>query len=174
MNLVYRSVLLLILTTDLNISFSLNEKCFQHRLKSTIAFDRLGVNRGLMGDKIRAVKRNSEVSNHLNLKEWIGLNAKNIVSSLAISYLLLNKSWDPIYFVLCGLLNGGLAKLLKSVLKQPRPFRSRIQGYGMPSSHAQVIFYFLTVISLYCLNLEQKIIAIPPLGLLYYFSFAAT
>jgi hypothetical protein len=46
------------------------------------------------------------------------------------------------------LLNALTSKIIKRVVRQPRPPTSKKGGYGMPSSHAHLLFYFLTISSL--------------------------
>ncbi|CAO3648872.1 unnamed protein product [Cunninghamella blakesleeana] len=46
------------------------------------------------------------------------------------------------YFVVGSCITAILAKLLKRSIKQPRPYGQK--GYGMPSTHSQVIMYFAT------------------------------
>ena len=47
-----------------------------------------------------------------------------------------------------SLLNAALGKVLKLFLSQPRPDGSRRPSYGMPSSHANSLFFFATFLSL--------------------------
>ncbi|CAO3654141.1 unnamed protein product [Cunninghamella echinulata] len=46
------------------------------------------------------------------------------------------------YFVTGSCFTAFIAKALKRYLKQPRPYGQK--GYGMPSTHSQVIMYFAT------------------------------
>lgn len=77
----------------------------------------------------------------------IGMSAKLIVSSTAAVSVLLSESWTPLYYISGALCNALLNKVIKRVLRQPRPAASKKGGYGMPSSHAYLLFYFLTVVS---------------------------
>ena len=45
-----------------------------------------------------------------------------------------------------GIANALLSKILKNIVKQPRPATASLTEYGMPSSHTQSLFYFSTVI----------------------------
>ena len=75
-----------------------------------------------------------------------GVSSKFIVSSLAAIVLLWTDSWAPLFYILAAITNGLLSKVIKKTLKQPRPLQSVKGGYGMPSSHAQSFFFFLTVL----------------------------
>jgi dolichyldiphosphatase len=46
-----------------------------------------------------------------------------------------------------ALLNAALAKVLKQLLALPRPKRSRKDSFGMPSSHANSLFFFVSFLS---------------------------
>ena len=52
------------------------------------------------------------------------------------------------YYIGGSVLNSILGKILKSNLKIPRPIGSKKSGYGMPSSHAQAFFFFLTILTI--------------------------
>jgi membrane-associated phospholipid phosphatase len=83
-----------------------------------------------------------------NLTQNIGKSAKYIVSLIAAFFIIFNESWIPMYYILCGVVNSTLSKILKHIFKQPRPIKSVKKGYGLPSSHAQSIFYFATIVSI--------------------------
>ena len=89
-----------------------------------------------------------ESSKSLSFLTFIGASAKNTVSSIAMVVVLLSSSWSPLFFIIMGVFNAILSKVLKNIIKQPRPLSSAKPGYGMPSSHAQSLFYFSTVLSL--------------------------
>jgi membrane-associated phospholipid phosphatase len=42
--------------------------------------------------------------------------------------------------------NAVLSKILKKLIREPRPAGSPKKDHGMPSSHAQSIYYFATVL----------------------------
>jgi hypothetical protein len=76
----------------------------------------------------------------------IGASSKFVVSSLAAVVLFSTESWASMYYILAAVGNGVLSKVVKNALKMPRPAGSGKRGYGMPSSHAQSFFFFLTVL----------------------------
>eukprot|EP01038_Epipyxis_sp_PR26KG_P013657 gene13657-18329_t len=78
----------------------------------------------------------------------IGKSAKYIVAGTAAIVMLQSDSWIPVSYVIAGCLNALLSKLAKAILKQPRPVGANKTGYGMPSSHAQSIFFFSFIISI--------------------------
>lgn len=47
-----------------------------------------------------------------------------------------------------ALLCAVLSDVLKAIIKEPRPEGSYKDGYGMPSNHTQLTFYYITVILL--------------------------
>ena len=75
----------------------------------------------------------------------MGKSAKLAVSSTAGLAVLSSPSWLPLYYITGALLNALLSKIIKRVVRQPRPPTSKKGGYGMPSSHAHLLFYFLTI-----------------------------
>ena len=91
------------------------------------------------------IKDNINKSNVIN---FIGESAKIIVSSTAgIILLSQSTSWKPLYYITGAVINAICSKLLKNIFKMPRPNESNKDGYGMPSSHAQSLFYFLSILS---------------------------
>ena len=76
---------------------------------------------------------------------FVGKSAKLLVSSSAGLSVLLSSSWLPLYYIFGALLNALLGKIIKRIVRQPRPPTSKKGGYGMPSSHAHLLFYFLTI-----------------------------
>ena len=85
-------------------------------------------------------------SKRLSVFNALGGSSKFFVSFLAAIILLLTDSWAPLYYIVAAVSNGILSKVIKKSLKQPRPLQSDKGGYGMPSSHAQSFFFFLTVL----------------------------
>ena len=77
----------------------------------------------------------------------VGKSAKPAVSGTAGLFVLLSDGWGPLYIIICALLNAALSKAIKKVLRSPRPTGSPKGGYGMPSSHAQTLFYFFTYLT---------------------------
>lgn len=82
----------------------------------------------------------------LNAYDILGSSSKNVVSITAAVILLLSKTPAPLYYIVGSILNAMLSKILKVIFKQPRPPPNLSADYGMPSSHSQVLFYFLSVI----------------------------
>lgn len=78
----------------------------------------------------------------------IGKSAKLLVSSTAALAVLCSDSWTPLYYITGALCNALMSKAIKRVVRQPRPAASKKGGYGMPSSHAYLLFYFFTVAAL--------------------------
>mmetsp|Transcript_29620 Transcript_29620/g.28350 ORF Transcript_29620/g.28350 Transcript_29620/m.28350 type:complete len:284 (+) Transcript_29620:92-943(+) len=78
----------------------------------------------------------------------IGESSKLVVAGIATFVLYTNNSWLPLYYILMSILNGVLSKVLKDIIKEPRPPQSSKEGYGMPSSHTQAFFFFFAVISM--------------------------
>lgn len=73
-------------------------------------------------------------------------NVKLIVSFLVAGVLLCSPAPSVLYYAIGSVLNGLLSILIKRALQCPRPVGSRKMGYGMPSSHAQSLFYFTTLL----------------------------
>lgn len=82
------------------------------------------------------------------LYEFIGRTTKTVVVATAALSMIVTKSWLPVYYVACGVVNAIFSKVLKLVFKQSRPpgGAKSLTEYGMPSSHAQSLFYFTTII----------------------------
>jgi PAP2 superfamily len=78
----------------------------------------------------------------------VGLSSKFFVSGIATIVLYLTDSWVPLYYIFASVINGVISKVLKMIIRQPRPIKSGKDGYGMPSSHTQAFFFFLTVVAL--------------------------
>lgn len=76
----------------------------------------------------------------------VGVTAKYVVSGIAAGSLLLNQSPLPLYYTVCALLNSLFGKVMKRIIKDPRPAKSPKPGYGMPSSHTTAISYFSYVV----------------------------
>lgn len=74
--------------------------------------------------------------------------------------ILSRPDWLPVYVVSGGVLNGVLSKAIKRVVRQPRPAGSRRPGNGMPSSHAQTLFFLSTTLVLLAADRRT---AVPPL-----------
>jgi dolichyldiphosphatase len=78
------------------------------------------------------------------------LRTRFLVSGATLAVLVTRPEPAVVLFVAGALLNALLGKLLKRALAQPRPPRSADAGltdYGMPSSHAQSLFFFAAFLS---------------------------
>lgn len=62
----------------------------------------------------------------------IGISAKYVVTGIATYFVVFTKSWLPMYFVLGGILNSILSKVLKGIIRQPRPPDSLQKGNSTP------------------------------------------
>lgn len=80
------------------------------------------------------------------LQNTIGMSAKYFVVAMVCLFIWASDSILPIYYTMAGVANSILSKILKTIIKQPRPKHSPKGGNGMPSSHAQSISYFATVL----------------------------
>jgi dolichyldiphosphatase len=89
----------------------------------------------------------------------IGKTAQYFVAGTAFLTISIFSSYRPLYFVACGVANSILSKVLKFILKEPRPPSAPKAGYGMPSSHSQSILYFATVLLLTVLHSVHEISA---------------
>lgn len=76
----------------------------------------------------------------------IGKSAKHFVVGTVCLVVWLSDSILPTYYVAGGVANSILSKILKMIIRQPRPDCSPKSGHGMPSSHSQSILYFATVL----------------------------
>jgi membrane-associated phospholipid phosphatase len=83
---------------------------------------------------------------------FVGLSAKHLVSLFCMILIFISDSYKPIYYITGAVLNAILSKILKRIFRIPRPIGSNKSGYGMPSSHAQTLFYFLTILSVNLIN----------------------
>lgn len=78
----------------------------------------------------------------------IGKPTKYVVSLAVAMTLLLRRDVPTLTFVVGSIANGHLSKVLKQVLNQRRPDGAYQVDPGMPSSHAQSLFYLSTGSSL--------------------------
>lgn len=76
---------------------------------------------------------------------WIGKSAKYLVSCSVGVVLLFSSSLVPFYYVVFAVISSILGKILKDIIKQPRPIASKKRGYGMPSSHTSALAFFITI-----------------------------
>lgn len=90
---------------------------------------------------------NNEAQRPKGFFNVVGASSKFFVSGLATVVLYSTDSWVPMYYIFGSVLNGVVSKCLKNIIKQPRPPQSDKGGYGMPSSHTQSFFFFLTALT---------------------------
>jgi membrane-associated phospholipid phosphatase len=85
----------------------------------------------------------------MSLTTTVGETAKPLVAGLAGVLVMASSSYEPLYYIASSLINACLSKAIKEIVRQPRPYNSPKDegGYGMPSSHAQTLSFFLTVLS---------------------------
>ena len=86
--------------------------------------------------------------------DFIGRSAKPVVACTAACFVVFSSSWEPLYYIALSLCNALLSKALKRLLRVPRPPSNQqdisvscqpMTTYGMPSSHAQTLAFFLAV-----------------------------
>ncbi|KAI8972710.1 phosphatidic acid phosphatase type 2/haloperoxidase, partial [Pilobolus umbonatus] len=69
------------------------------------------------------------------------------------------RTFHPVYFCIGAILTTIIAKVMKHVIRQPRPLSNNKKdkkGYGMPSSHSQAIAFFTTYIHCAFLSHSHK------------------
>jgi hypothetical protein len=91
---------------------------------------------------------NTTSTNAYDIHDIIGITAKYVVSITSVVFIMTSNSIIPTYYILCGVINSIISKVLKNIIRQPRPKESKKPGYGMPSSHAQSISFFTCVLCL--------------------------
>ena len=89
-----------------------------------------------------------EVSHMVGCVEWIGRNTKWIVSGLAAIILMIRRDAATILCLIGAITNAIFGKILKRIINEARPKGARLIDPGMPSSHAQSLFYFATYLIL--------------------------
>lgn len=105
---------------------------------------------------------------------FVGESAKVVVSGAAgITLLLQSQSWKPLYYIFGGVINAILSKVLKNIFKIPRPKDSGEDGYGMPSSHAQSLFYFFSIVATSLLQENVSLYKLAIVGLLAIYALLA-
>lgn len=78
---------------------------------------------------------------HLNQSKWL-------VSALFAAIILARHDPEALWAATGAVLNSALSVALKKILNQERPFSTLRSDPGMPSSHAQSIFYTITFLNL--------------------------
>lgn len=70
-----------------------------------------------------------------------------IVSSAAAATLLVRRDTATMMCIVGAILNALLSKVMKRVINEARPEGARLTDPGMPSSHAQSLFFFAAYLS---------------------------
>ena len=88
------------------------------------------------------------------------LTTRWIVTSIAAGTLLWRRDLSTALCLAGAVLNALLSKVLKRLLKSPRPSGAPLADPGMPSSHAQSLFYLATYVSLALLDSPDYSVAV--------------
>ncbi len=108
------------------------------------------------------------------MSDIIGKSAKYIVVGIAVLVIIFVQSSLPVYYVCGGVVNSILSKILKTMIRQPRPLESKKPGFGMPSSHSQSILYFATIMSIKIYGLKWRSLSgYLCIGCLLFYSYTA-
>ncbi|KAJ7953037.1 lipid phosphate phosphatase epsilon 2, chloroplastic-like [Quillaja saponaria] len=81
-----------------------------------------------------------------NLESTLNRLSKWLVSGFFVAVILWRHDAEASWIVTGSIINAILSLALKRILKQERPVSAISSGHGMPSSHAQGIFYTVVVI----------------------------
>ncbi|KAI8970022.1 hypothetical protein BDF20DRAFT_838425 [Mycotypha africana] len=100
-----------------------------------------------------------------NLAELHCPQTREIVISCTFFAIIYSRSLHVVYFTICAILATVVAKILKSIIRQPRPIPKLLKhngkvikakvkkSYGMPSSHSTAISFFAAYI--HCLIIYE-------------------
>eukprot|EP01039_Chlorochromonas_danica_P002508 gene2508-2746_t len=77
---------------------------------------------------------------------FLGKSIKYVIASVVTIVLLTSSSPAPLYYAAISVINSAFGKLLKRIIKEPRPRQSRKSSYGMPSTHTLAAVYFCCVL----------------------------
>lgn len=80
------------------------------------------------------------------LESFIGKSVKYVIATAVTAVLLTSASDAPLYYATISVVNSAFGKLLKKVIRQPRPADARKSSYGMPSTHTLAAVYFCLVV----------------------------
>lgn len=86
--------------------------------------------------------KSNTASNKAGIHYSIGQSAKYVVSAAVSAVLLTSTSPLPVYYTVAAVINSVFGKILKRIIRQPRPLLSPKKGNGMPSSHTSAISFF--------------------------------
>jgi dolichyldiphosphatase len=95
------------------------------------------------------------------IQRTIGASAKHCVIAAVCIVVLNIDSILPTYYVVAAMGNAVLSKVLKKIIREPRPANSPKKGHGMPSSHAQSIYYFAALL---CYKIIALLVGEPPVS----------
>lgn len=101
------------------------------------------------------------------------LSTRNVVSGTAACVLLYQRNASTILCLLGAILNGVSSKVLKRLFNESRPAGARLEDPGMPSSHAQSLFFFASYLSILAANHDSLSALAPPPSPLVRFATAA-
>ncbi|KDQ63325.1 hypothetical protein JAAARDRAFT_53549 [Jaapia argillacea MUCL 33604] len=76
-----------------------------------------------------------------------------VITALTAGFILYTRSSGVVYFTSGAVLCSLTAKLLKRVVRQPRPLsrpEKKKASYGMPSTHSATISFYATYVTLAC------------------------
>ncbi|KAI8352143.1 phosphatidic acid phosphatase type 2/haloperoxidase, partial [Choanephora cucurbitarum] len=94
---------------------------------------------------------------------------REIVITSTFMTVLYLQSVHVVYFTCCAILTTLIAKVLKEVIRQPRPSSEKI-SYGMPSSHSTAISFF--TVYLQCVVWHRDVMTQVMMSLFHCFSLA--
>ncbi|RYG69512.1 hypothetical protein EON64_02510 [archaeon] len=77
---------------------------------------------------------------------FVGKSIKYVIATIVTIILLTSRSTVPLYYAVVSILNSAFGKLLKKMIKEPRPALARKSSYGMPSTHTLAATYFCVVL----------------------------
>mmetsp|Transcript_70992 Transcript_70992/g.160668 ORF Transcript_70992/g.160668 Transcript_70992/m.160668 type:complete len:276 (-) Transcript_70992:80-907(-) len=72
---------------------------------------------------------------------WIGSSCRIVVASSVAAALIIRRDAPTFLWVVGGVLNAALSKVLKRVINEARPEGARTADPGMPSSHSMSLFF---------------------------------
>lgn len=76
----------------------------------------------------------------------VGKSARIVVSLIVAFVLFYFPSILPFYYIIGSVIASITGKILKQIIRQPRPSKSPRKGNGMPSSHTLAISFFIALI----------------------------
>ncbi|GAA0148908.1 protein modifying enzyme [Lithospermum erythrorhizon] len=113
-----------------------------------------GLMKSRLGDeKIEAFEQepffhHSTSFEHNGIQATLNTLSKWIISVMFGAFIIWRHDVEAVWAATGSILNAGLSTVLKKILNQERPFSTTRADPGMPSSHAQSIFFIVTFIIL--------------------------